>query len=301
MLKNLRLFLKGMAMGAADVVPGVSGGTIAFITGIYEELIGSISAIDKESFSLLFKGQIGKLWAKINGNFLLVLFAGIFTSIFSLASVFTYLLEYYEIFTWSFFFGLVSASVWMVGKTIEKWNALGIVAFLIGSVVAYFITEMNAVNGIDAPWYLVLSGALAVCAMILPGISGSFILLLLGAYSTVLEAVANRDITTIALVGIGAISGLLLFSKGLKFIFERYYNTTIALLSGFLLGSLNKLWPWKEPLETFIKHEGTPKEEVVTLSVQNLPPESDWLMALLFALIGSFTVLGIEYAGRKLK
>ena len=301
MLKNLRLFLKGMAMGAADVVPGVSGGTIAFITGIYEELIGSISAIDKESFSLLFKGQIGKLWAKINGNFLLVLFAGIFTSIFSLASVFTYLLKYYEIFTWSFFFGLVSASVWMVGKTIEKWNALGIVAFLIGSVVAYFITEMNAVNGIDAPWYLVLSGALAVCAMILPGISGSFILLLLGAYSTVLEAVANRDITTIALVGIGAISGLLLFSKGLKFIFERYYNTTIALLSGFLLGSLNKLWPWKEPLETFIKHEGTPKEEVVTLSVQNLPPESDWLMALLFALIGSFTVLGIEYAGRKLK
>jgi putative membrane protein len=301
MLKNLRLFLKGMAMGAADVVPGVSGGTIAFITGIYEELIGSISAIDKESFSLLFKGQIGKLWAKINGNFLLVLFAGIFTSIFSLASVFTYLLEYYEIFTWSFFFGLVSASVWMVGKTIEKWNAPGIVAFLIGSVVAYFITEMNAVNGIDAPWYLVLSGALAVCAMILPGISGSFILLLLGAYSTVLEAVANRDITTIALVGIGAISGLLLFSKGLKFIFERYYNTTIALLSGFLLGSLNKLWPWKEPLETFIKHEGTPKEEVVTLSVQNLPPESDWLMALLFALIGSFTVLGIEYAGRKLK
>ncbi len=290
-----------MAMGAADVVPGVSGGTIAFITGIYEELIGSISAIDKESFSLLFKGQIGKLWAKINGNFLLVLFAGIFTSIFSLASVFTYLLEYYEIFTWSFFFGLVSASVWMVGKTIEKWNALGIVAFLIGSVVAYFITEMNAVNGIDAPWYLVLSGALAVCAMILPGISGSFILLLLGAYSTVLEAVANRDITTIALVGIGAISGLLLFSKGLKFIFERYYNTTIALLSGFLLGSLNKLWPWKEPLETFIKYEGTPKEEVVTLSVQNLPPESDWLMALLFALIGSFTVLGIEYAGRKLK
>ena len=301
MLKNLRLFLKGMAMGAADVVPGVSGGTIAFITGIYEELIGSISAIDKESFSLLFKGQIGKLWAKINGNFLLVLFAGIFTSIFSLASVFTYLLEYYEIFTWSFFFGLVSASVWMVGKTIEKWNALGIVAFLIGSVVAYFITEMNAVNGIDAPWYLVLSGALAVCAMILPGISGSFILLLLGAYSTVLEAVANRDITTIALVGIGAISGLLLFSKGLKFIFERYYNTTIALLSGFLLGALNKLWPWKEPLETFIKYEGTPKEEVVTLSVQNLPPESDWLMALLFALIGSFTVLGIEYAGRKLK
>jgi len=160
---------------------------------------------------------------------------------------------------------------------------------------------MSAVNGIDAPWYLVLSGALAVCAMILPGISGSFILLLLGAYSTVLEAVASREITTIALVGIGAITGLLLFSKGLKFIFERYYTITIALLSGFLLGSLNKLWPWKEVLETFTKHEGTPKEEIIPLTVQNLPPDSNWPIALLFAIIGGVTVIGIEYAGKKLK
>ena len=290
-----------MAMGAADVVPGVSGGTIAFITGIYEELIGSISALDKEALSLLFKGKIGPLWTKINGNFLVVLFTGIFTSILSLASVFTYALEFYEIFTWSFFFGLVIASVWIVGKSIEKWNIKAVLAYIVGTIIAYIITELSAVNGIDAPWYFVLSGALAVCAMILPGISGSFILLLLGAYSTILEAVANREITTIALVGIGAITGLLLFSKGLKFIFERFYVTTVALLCGFLLGSLNKLWPWKEVIETFTKNEGTPKEEIIPLTVRNLPPDSNWPIALLCAIFGAVTVIGIEYAGKKLK
>lgn len=301
MLKHIQLFLKGMAMGAADVVPGVSGGTIAFITGIYEELIGSISSINKDTFSLLFRGQFRQLWTSINGNFLAVLFAGIFTSILTLASVLTFTLEHYPILTWSFFFGLVAASVWMMGRTVKRWDIKALIAFMMGTVVAYAITEMGATAGSDAPWYLVLSGALAICAMILPGISGSFILLLLGAYSTVLAAVANRELLTIAYVGIGAVAGLLLFSKGLKFIFERYYNFTIALLSGFLLGSLNKLWPWKEVLETFIKHAGTEKEEVVALSVQNLAPGSDWPIALIFALFGSALVLGLEFAGKKLK
>lgn len=301
MLKHIQLFLKGMAMGAADVVPGVSGGTIAFITGIYEELIGSISSINKDTFKLLFRGQFRELWTSINGNFLAVLFAGIFTSILTLASVLTYTLEHYPILTWSFFFGLVAASVWMMGRTVKRWNMNALLAFLIGTVVAYSITEMGATAGSDAPWYLVLSGALAICAMILPGISGSFILLLLGAYSTVLAAVANRELLTIAYVGIGAVAGLLLFSKGLKFIFERYYNFTIALLSGFLLGSLNKLWPWKQVLETFTKHAGTEKEEIVALSVQNLAPGSDWPMALIFALFGAALVLGLEFAGKKLK
>ncbi len=301
MLKHIQLFLKGMAMGAADVVPGVSGGTIAFITGIYEELIGSISSVNKDTFKLLFRGQFRELWTSINGNFLAVLFAGIFTSILTLASVLTFTLEHYPILTWSFFFGLVAASVWMMGRTVKQWNVNALLAFLIGTVVAYAITEMGTTAGSDAPWYLVLSGALAICAMILPGISGSFILLLLGAYSTVLAAVANRELLTIAYVGIGAVVGLLLFSKGLKFIFERYYNFTIALLSGFLLGSLNKLWPWKEVLETFTKHAGTEKEEMVALSVQNLAPGSDWPTALIFALFGAALVLGLEFAGKKLK
>ena len=301
MLKHFQLFLKGMAMGAADVVPGVSGGTIAFITGIYERLIGAISSINKQTLLMLFRGQFRQLWTAIDGTFLAVLFAGIFTSILTLASVLTFTLEHYPILTWSFFFGLVAASVWMMGRTVKQWNAQAVVAFVLGTIVAYAITEMNATAGSEAPWYLILSGALAICAMILPGISGSFILLLLGAYSTVLAAVANRELLTIAYVGIGAVLGLLLFSKGLKYIFERFYNPTIALLSGFLLGSLNKLWPWKETLETFIKHPGTEKEEIVALSVRNLAPESDWPTAVVFALFGAVLVLGLEYAGKKMK
>lgn len=301
MLKHIQLFLKGMAMGAADVVPGVSGGTIAFITGIYERLIGAISSINKQTLLMLFRGQFRQLWTAIDGTFLAVLFAGIFTSILTLASVLTFTLEHYPILTWSFFFGLVAASVWMMGRTVKQWNAQAVVAFVLGTIVAYAITEMNATAGSEAPWYLILSGALAICAMILPGISGSFILLLLGAYSTVLAAVANRELLTIAYVGIGAVLGLLLFSKGLKYIFERFYNLTIALLSGFLLGSLNKLWPWKETLETFIKHPGTEKEEIVALSVRNLAPGGDWPTAIVFALFGAVLVLGLEYAGKKMK
>jgi putative membrane protein len=301
MLKNVQLFLKGMAMGAADVVPGVSGGTIAFITGIYEELIGSISNINKHTLTLLFKGEFRELWRSVNGTFLIVLFGGIFTSILTLASVLTYALEHHPILTWSFFFGLVAASVWMMGGTVRQWSLRAVVAFAAGTLIAYAVTEMSVQSGSEAPWYLVMSGALAICAMILPGISGSFILLLLGSYATVLSAVANRELWTIAYVGIGAVAGLLLFSKALKFIFERYYNITIALLSGFLLGSLNKLWPWKEVLESFVKHPGTSKEKVVALSVQNLPPNEQWPWALLFATFGAVLVLGLEFAGKKMK
>ena len=301
MLKNVQLFLKGMAMGAADVVPGVSGGTIAFITGIYEELIGSISNINKHTLTLLFKGEFRELWRSVNGTFLIVLFGGIFTSILTLASVLTYSLEHHPILTWSFFFGLVAASVWMMGGTVRQWSLRAVAAFAAGTLIAYAVTEMSVQSGSEAPWYLVMSGALAICAMILPGISGSFILLLLGSYATVLSAVANRELWTIAYVGIGAVAGLLLFSKALKFIFERYYNITIALLSGFLLGSLNKLWPWKEVLESFVKHPGTSKEKVVALSVQNLPPNEQWPWALLFATFGALLVLGLEFAGKKMK
>mgnify|MGYP001106064653 FL=1 len=301
MLKHVLLFLKGMAMGAADVVPGVSGGTIAFITGIYEELISSISSINTTTFSLLFRGQFRQLWNAVNGNFLIVLFAGIFTSILTLATVLTFALENYDVFTWSFFFGLVTASIWMMGRTVEKWNVQSVLAFVIGSIVAYAITEMGALAGSETPYYLILSGALAICAMILPGISGSFILLLLGTYSTVLAAVANKELFTIAYVGIGAVIGLLLFSKGLKFIYERFFNLTIALLTGFLLGSLNKLWPWKEVLDAFIKHAGTEKEEIVALSFKNLAPGAEWPTALAFALFGAAIVIGLDLAGKRIK
>lgn len=293
------LFLKGMAMGAADVVPGVSGGTIAFITGIYEELIGSLSGADFKALQLLLRGQFKSFWTRINGPFLSVLFAGIFTSILSLASLLSHWLEVAPTLVWSFFFGLVAASVWIMGKTVKQWSAGAIAAFVIGTIVAYLITELPATQGVESPLYLVLCGALAICAMILPGISGSFILLLLGAYSVVLSAVADRDVLIIAYVGVGAVAGLLSFSKGLKYIFANYYNLTIALLTGFLLGSLNKLWPWKEVLTSFVKHEGTEKEEIVALTVQNLAPGSNWPIALLCAIGGLGIVVVLELAGKK--
>ena len=293
------LFLKGMAMGAADVVPGVSGGTIAFITGIYEELIGSLSGADFKALQLLLKGEFKDFWTHINGPFLSVLFAGIFTSVLSLASLLSHWLEAAPTLVWSFFFGLVAASVWIMGKTVKTWNAGAVTAFIIGTIVAYLITELPATQGVDSPLYLILCGALAICAMILPGISGSFILLLLGAYSVVLTAVADRDLLIIVYVGIGAVIGLLSFSKGLKYIFANYYNLTISLLTGFLLGSLNKLWPWKEVLTSFVKHKGTEKEEVVALTVQNLAPGANWPIALLCAIGGIGIVVALELAGKK--
>ena len=300
MLKSyLRLFLKGMAMGAADVVPGVSGGTIAFITGIYEELISSISAINIHAVKLLMKGQFKNAWKYVNGNFLAVLFAGVFTSIMTLASLLTYLLEHFPIVVWSFFFGLVTASIWLVGRTVKQWNVITVMSFILGAVIAYVITIIPASDGVSEPWYLILCGALAICAMILPGISGSFILLLLGAYSTVLAAVSERELSTIMYVGIGAILGLISFTKALKWIFSNYYSTTIAMLSGFLLGSLNKLWPWKEVLESFTKHEGTAKEEVVAITSINLSPGPEWPVALLCVCAGGLLVLLLERYGNR--
>ncbi len=299
MNKHLLTYLKGMAMGAAEIVPGVSGGTIALITGIYEELIGSLSAFDLKSVQLLFKGQLAALWERIHGTFLLTLFLGMLTSIFSLASAFAYALEFFEIQLWSFFFGLVLASAFLVIatlKVVKPHHALWVVA---GAVIAYGLTSLPASAGADQWYYIMASGAIAICAMILPGISGSFILLLLGAYSIVLGAVNDLELAIILYFGIGAVLGLLTFTKLLKWVFAHYHDSTIALLSGFLLGSLNKLWPWKNVLETFTKHPGTEKEEIIPLVVEKVAPDHLWPQALAFALLGAAIVLGLHFAGRK--
>lgn len=298
MQKYLSLFLKGMAMGAADVVPGVSGGTIAFITNIYEELIGNLSRFDAQAVKLLFRGQFRDLWSHIDGTFLAVLFAGIFTSVLSLASILGYALEHHPTAIWSFFFGLVFASIFIVGRNITHWGTPQILSFIIGTAIAYWVTTLPAVGGTEHPLYLILCGALAICAMILPGISGSFILLLLGAYATVLSAVSDRNLLIIAYVGIGAVAGLISFTKALKWIFEHYYSIAVALLSGFLLGSLNKLWPWKKEIDYFIKHEGTPQEEHIPLITENLAPGADWTLALPLAIAGALVVFGLEWAGK---
>ena len=250
LIHYLILSLKGMAMGAADVVPGVSGGTIAFISGIYEELISSISNIGPGLFNVLRKEGFLATWKALNGNFLLAVFTGIAISIVSLAKIISWLLINQPILLWSFFFGLVVASIFFVAKGIKRWNLAVVLMFVIGAGLAYYITSLPPSENTGTLPYLFFSGALAVCAMILPGISGAFILVLLGSYKTVLDAVHERDLIIITTVGIGAIFGLLSFAKLLKWMFGHYKNMTLALLTGFILGSLNKIWPWKEVLST---------------------------------------------------
>lgn len=264
-IQYLGITLRGLVMGAADVVPGVSGGTIAFITGIYEELINSINQINMEAVRILRKEGIGAAWNHINGWFFVSLFAGIGISIVSLAHGIEWLLAEEPILLWSFFFGLVFASIFFVGKQVKKWTGSAVGFFILGTAVAYAVTILPASGANTEAWYLFMSGALAICAMILPGISGSFILVLLGSYGVILGAVTDRDITTIAIVGAGAIVGLLAFSRLLKFMFAKYHDLTIAMMAGFLLGSLNKIWPWKRVDEVMIKHAGEENEEIVNV------------------------------------
>lgn len=262
------LALKGVGMGAADVVPGVSGGTIALIVGIYQELLDSIKSINASSLKLLFTGKIAAFWKAINANFLLALVSGIAISIFSLAKVITYLLVAQPILVWAFFFGLVLASTWFVAKEIQRWNLLLIAAFVIGAVAAFYITILTPAETPNGLWFIFLSGAIAICAMILPGISGSFILVLLGKYYYVMEAVKGFNIPVLLVFICGALIGITSFSRLLSFLLKRYHNTTLAVLAGFMLGSLNKVWPWKEATETALNEAG----EMVTLVETNILP-----------------------------
>lgn len=291
--------LKGMAMGAADVVPGVSGGTIAFISGIYEELLETINRLNLKTIKILFKNGFNEFWKAINGNFLASLLFGIAISVVSFAKGISFLLHNYPIELWSFFFGLVLASVLFVGKDIDRSKAGSWIALLLGVLIALYITQIKVGVYVNNPWYLFLSGALAICAMILPGISGSFILVLLGSYETVLNAVHQRDLQTIAIIGAGAIVGLLSFSKLLKWTFDHYKNTTLALLTGFILGSLNKIWPWKEVLESKLI-EG--KEFVI--ADQNVSPfhsgnSSEFIISLLLSIGGFLLIYILEKSVRK--
>ncbi|MDT0688377.1 DUF368 domain-containing protein [Salegentibacter sp. F188] len=287
--------LKGMAMGAADVVPGVSGGTIAFISGIYEELIGTIGGVNISLLKTWKKEGFAAMWKELNGSFLVALLLGILISIFTVMRLTNYLLEAHPILIWSFFFGLVLASIWFVGKQIPEWNLKVIVALLIGALIAFYIVSLPPMAGNTSSLFLFFAGAIAVCAMILPGISGAFILLLLGAYKTVSEAAHDFDIKTLAIVALGAVFGLLSFSRLLKWLFTNYSTITLAVLTGFIAGSLNKIWPWKEVLETATYGD----KEVIMRDASVLPwnydGESNTLFALLLMLAGFLVILGLEY------
>lgn len=299
----LLIGVKGMAMGAADVVPGVSGGTIAFITGIYEELIDTISSVNLQSLQLLFKGKIAAFWKEINGNFIVSLLLGIVVSIVSLAKLIAFLLADHPIATWSFFFGLVLASIPLVGRKVRNWKGSRYFAFGAGAIIAWLITDLPPVPETGAYWYIFISGMIAICAMILPGISGSFILILLGSYLAVLNAVNDRDIVLILIFMAGAVIGLLSFSRLLKFMFQKFHDITIAVLSGFLLGSLNKIWPWKHVLDWFIKHEGEENEKKVALITENVSPTNyaeltgepaHLALAIGMAIFGFIVIFGID-------
>jgi putative membrane protein len=296
----LLLFSKGVAMGAADVVPGVSGGTIAFITGIYEELLDSIRSVNGEAVKLLLRFNLAGFWKHINGNFLVGLLSGIGFSIVLLSRVVLYLLEFHPELLWSFFFGLIVASTVVVGKKITKWTPMVVLAFIIGAAIAYWVTIATPTETPEAYWFIFLSGAIAICAMILPGISGSFILVLMAKYEFILNAVKDLKIATILTFGLGCLVGILSFSHVLNWMLKRYHNLTVALLTGFMLGSLNKVWPWKQTLETYTDRHGELKPlvqaNVLPTDYLQLTGEEPYLLyGTLLAIFGFALVYFIDY------
>lgn len=296
-LSKLLLSLKGVAMGAADVVPGVSGGTIAFITGIYEELITSINNINLEALKVLRKEGVAACWKHINGTFFLFLFAGIIVSIASLAKLVLFLLENHPTTLWSFFFGLIVASTWVVGKKVSNWKPGVFVGFAAGTAIAVWISSIQTVGSADASWYIFLSGCIAICAMILPGISGSFILVLLGSYHVVLDAIKNKEFGTILIFLAGCTVGILSFARLLKFLFTKYKNITIAILSGFMLGSLYKVWPWKERVGTeplVVHSDGKEDWMMQNVSPMNFDGEPMLWSAIAFGIVGLVLVLVLD-------
>ena len=313
----LLVSVKGACMGAADVIPGVSGGTIAFIMGIYDEFVGSIASINAEAVRLLFKGQFKAFWKHINGTFLLSLVAGIGVSVIVLARLMQMLLNLYPNQTWAFFFGLIVASSIFILRGISGWR-LKEAGFLVGGIIlGAVVCTLSPTQTPDALWFIFLSGAIAICAMILPGISGSFILLILGKYQYIMSAISglvsgenfgsNLLILTIFLIG--AVCGILAFSKLLHWLLARWNKETLIILAGFIIGSLVKVWPWSNmaaivcsqfPEVEDIGRSYSP--ELFEELVGQYAASADMHIgaAILFALLGFFLVTGIEIAGKRI-
>ena len=241
-------FLKGLAVGAANVIPGVSGGTIALVTGIYERLIHAVGSVDLEALKLVFQGKIGEAWKKVDGTFLALVFAGVFVAILTIAKLFKILLanEQYEILLMAFFFGLILVSIWSVGRTVSKWTIGPIIGGLVGLTIAVAIALLTPASENSGFIYLMICGVVAMCSMILPGLSGSFVLLLMGNYKLIMvDAVSDRNLDILLPVALGAVVGLIVFARLLDWVFKRFHDLTIAVMTGFVAGSLVTIWPWK--------------------------------------------------------
>jgi putative membrane protein len=288
------LFLKGLAMGAANVIPGVSGGTIALITGIFERLIDALKSFDAKAIKYLFSGKIKELIEHIDFWFLLAVFSGVGVAIISLARLFEFLFLNYPVFIWSFFFGLVLASVYFVGRTIKNWDISVVVSFVVGTAVAIAISVLNPASENDNFIYLLFCGVVAVCSMILPGLSGSFVLILLGNYHLVMiTAVNDMNLIILLPIVLGAGVGLIAFSHGLSWLLKKFHNQTLATLTGFILGSLGILWPWKNIIE---QNFG---DKVKAVGYDWFLPEinNSFFIALFLMVLGIITIWFTEYFG----
>ena len=327
LLKYITVAVKGACMGAADVIPGVSGGTIAFIMGIYDEFVGSLASINAEAVKLLFSGKFKAFWKHINGNFLLSLIIGIGISIISLASLMQYLLRWHPIQTWAFFFGLIVASSIFILRGIKGWKLRDILFIILGVGLGVTVCTLSPTQTPDAYWFIFLSGAIAICAMILPGISGSFILLILGKYEFIMGSISDlvagvnvgQNLLIMGVFIIGAVTGILAFSKFLHWLLARWQKETMIVLAGFIIGSLVKVWPWSN-MEAIVcsqfEHAYTLEETIEVVQKAGLTPDAAQHIfdstirryasqvaprlgsAIIFALIGFFLVTGIEIAGK---
>ena len=307
--------VKGACMGAADVIPGVSGGTIAFITGIYDDLIGSINSVNGKALKLFFTGKFKEFWKHINGGFLVSLFCGILISVVSLAGLMQYLLENQPIQTWAFFFGLIVASSIFILRGIEGWNLKAVAFLVLGVILGVVVCTLSPTTTPDALWFIFLSGSIAICAMILPGISGSFILLILGKYKYIMECISNlisgeavgESLLILCVFAVGAVCGILAFSRFLHWLLGRFHKETLIVLAGFIIGSLVKVWPWNN-MDAIVQAQFPEARALVETIDSPLSAElySDYLAqvdmqtgsAILFALIGFFLVTGIEIVGK---
>ncbi|MCK5846793.1 MAG: DUF368 domain-containing protein [Bacteroidales bacterium] len=292
MLKQyIVIAIKGMAMGVANVIPGVSGGTIALITGIFERLIDAIKSFDLKAVKLLLKGDFKGFAEYTDLAFIISLFVGVGIAIIGIAKLFEYLFEYYPVYLWSFFFGLILASIYFVGRTIEKWNVGVVISFLIGASLAIAMTFMTPASQNENPIYLVACGVVAICSMILPGLSGSYVLILMGNYQLVaIDAISNMRIDILIPVGIGAGLGLVAFSHLLSWLFKKYKDQTIAVLTGFILGSLGIIWPWKTAIEKVFG------DKVKVIGYDYFIPEmnAEFFIALFIIIIGIASIWLME-------
>ena len=306
MREHIAHFLKGFAMGVANVIPGVSGGTIALLTGIFERLINALKSFDVEAVRLLLKFKFKEFARHVDFGFLVAVFLGVGVSIVSVAKLLEFLFQSYPVYVWSFFFGLILVSVWFVGKSIDKIDAPAAVSFVAGAVVAFGLSVMNPATENTAFWYLIICGAVAICSMILPGLSGSFVLILMGNYQLIMiYAVSHFDMGIIIPVGIGVVVGLLAFSHFLSWLLSRYTRQTMAVLTGFIFGSLGTIWPWKNPV--YLMQDGVEvlkNGKPIIQSYQMYFPQEfsvEVVVAILLMIAGMAALWALERSSEKAK